>query len=77
MEKMHKLNHWCMKAAVKYFPSLTGCDTEHLVMQQETEEESKKQPSADMSYKYEEFHSRPFITPDSEIPENLLHLSYP
>ncbi|XP_033502384.2 cilia- and flagella-associated protein 44 isoform X1 [Epinephelus lanceolatus] len=53
-----------------------GCDTEHSVMQQETEEESKKQPSADMSYKYEELHSRPFITPDSEIPENLLHLSH-
>jgi len=30
-----------------------------------------------MYYEYEELHSRPSITPDSEIPENLLHLSYP
>ncbi|XP_031711807.1 cilia- and flagella-associated protein 44 isoform X2 [Anarrhichthys ocellatus] len=27
-------------------------------------------------YKYEELHSRPSITPDSEIPENLLYLSH-
>ncbi|XP_029301209.1 cilia- and flagella-associated protein 44 [Cottoperca gobio] len=44
------------------------------VMQQEAEEESRKQPSA--YYKYEELHSRAFITPDSEIPENLLHLCH-
>ncbi|KAM7393288.1 hypothetical protein PAMA_008099 [Pampus argenteus] len=44
-------------------------------MQQEVEEESKPLP-ADMYYKYEELHSRPSITPDSEIPENLLHLSH-
>ncbi|XP_044029955.1 cilia- and flagella-associated protein 44 [Siniperca chuatsi] len=53
-----------------------GCDTENSLMQQETEEESNKQLSAEMSYKYEELHSRPSITPDSEIPENLLHLSH-
>ncbi|KAM6975484.1 cilia- and flagella-associated protein 44-like [Tautogolabrus adspersus] len=29
-----------------------------------------------MNYTYEEVHSRPFITPDSDIPENLLHLSH-
>ncbi|KAM9323043.1 cilia- and flagella-associated protein 44 [Pholidichthys leucotaenia] len=29
-----------------------------------------------MYYKYEEIHSRPTVTPDSEIPENLLHLSH-
>ncbi|XP_053196505.1 cilia- and flagella-associated protein 44 [Scomber japonicus] len=48
-----------------------GCDGE----QQETEEESERL-SADMYYQYEELHSRPYITPDSEIPENLLHLSH-
>ena len=30
-----------------------------------------------MFYNYEELYSRPVITADSEIPENLLHLSYP
>ncbi|XP_070707121.1 cilia- and flagella-associated protein 44 [Pempheris klunzingeri] len=41
-----------------------GCDSE----------ESNKHPSADMDYKYEDLHSRPSITPDSEIPEDLLSL---
>ncbi|XP_071388965.1 cilia- and flagella-associated protein 44 [Centroberyx affinis] len=31
---------------------------------------------ADMYYEYEELFSRPSITPDSDIPENLLHLSH-
>ncbi|XP_071321915.1 cilia- and flagella-associated protein 44 [Trachinotus anak] len=53
-----------------------GCDTEHPVMQQEAEEESQKQFSTDAYYEYEDLHSRPSITPDSEIPENLLHLSH-
>uniref|UniRef100_A0A8C4IP88 Cilia- and flagella-associated protein 44 n=1 Tax=Dicentrarchus labrax TaxID=13489 RepID=A0A8C4IP88_DICLA len=53
-----------------------GADSKHSAMQQETEGGSKKQLSADMYYKYEELHSRPSITPDSEIPENLLHLSH-
>ena len=57
--------------------SLTGCDAEPSVMQQAAEHGSEKQLSADTYYKYEELHSRPSITPDSEIPENLLHLSYP
>ncbi|KAK9532789.1 hypothetical protein VZT92_010157 [Zoarces viviparus] len=46
------------------------------VKQQEPEEGSEKQRSAYMYYKYEELHSRPSITPDSEIPENLLYLSH-
>ncbi|XP_035523590.1 cilia- and flagella-associated protein 44-like [Morone saxatilis] len=53
-----------------------GADSQHAAMQQEAEGGSKKQLSADMYYKYEELHSRPSITPDSEIPENLLHLSH-
>ncbi|XP_040013967.1 cilia- and flagella-associated protein 44 [Xiphias gladius] len=53
-----------------------ACDTENSVTQQEPEEESKKQLSADMYYNYEDLHSRPSVTPDSEIPENLLHLSH-
>ncbi|KAM8827411.1 cilia- and flagella-associated protein 44 isoform 2-T2 [Spinachia spinachia] len=46
------------------------------VKQQEAEEGSKQHRSADMYYEYEELRSRPYITPDSEIPENLLHLSH-
>lgn len=30
-----------------------------------------------MYYDYEELYSRPVTTADSNIPENLLHLSYP
>ncbi|XP_051907853.1 cilia- and flagella-associated protein 44-like [Hippocampus zosterae] len=30
----------------------------------------------DMCYNYEELHSKPFITPESDIPENLLFLSH-
>ncbi|XP_067430871.1 cilia- and flagella-associated protein 44 [Thunnus thynnus] len=52
-----------------------GCDSENSLTQQEDEEGSRRLP-ADMYYKYEELHSRPSITPDSEIPENLLHLSH-
>ncbi|XP_029963563.1 cilia- and flagella-associated protein 44-like [Salarias fasciatus] len=33
-----------------------------------------KQLPADRHYKYEELQSRPFVTPESGIPENLLHL---
>nr|XP_049595219.1 cilia- and flagella-associated protein 44-like isoform X3 [Syngnathus scovelli] len=35
-----------------------------------------KQFPADMHYKYEQLYSRPFITPGSDIPENLLNLSH-
>ncbi|XP_041825763.1 cilia- and flagella-associated protein 44 isoform X2 [Melanotaenia boesemani] len=45
-------------------------------MQQEFDDKAKKQLPTDMYYKYEDLHSRPFITPDSEIPVNLLHLSH-
>ncbi|CAJ1071125.1 cilia- and flagella-associated protein 44 [Xyrichtys novacula] len=53
-----------------------GKDTRNSAMKQETEEESEKKLPADMNYKYKELHSRPFITPDSDIPENLLYLSH-
>ncbi|KAF1377233.1 hypothetical protein PFLUV_G00198560 [Perca fluviatilis] len=53
-----------------------GHDGEHSEIQQQAEEGSNKQLSADTYYKYEDIHSRPFITPDSEIPENLLFLSH-
>ncbi|KAF0031251.1 hypothetical protein F2P81_015806 [Scophthalmus maximus] len=54
--------------------------------QQEEEEEGEKEegtdePSAESLlmyreyYKSEELHSKPFVTPESDIPENLLHLS--
>ncbi|KAK2818850.1 hypothetical protein Q5P01_024411 [Channa striata] len=55
--------------------SQEGCDTDHTVTS-EQEEQSKTLLSADMYYKYDDLHSRPVITPDSEIPENLLHLSH-
>lgn len=45
-------------------------------MTEEAEEQTKEQLSADMYYSYEELHSKPFVTPDSEISENLLHLWY-
>ncbi|MEQ2279095.1 hypothetical protein AMECASPLE_005935 [Ameca splendens] len=53
----------------------TGCDTEPSEVQQDPGAISKEFP-ADKHYNYEELHSRPTITPDSEIPENLLHLSH-
>ncbi|XP_039534946.1 cilia- and flagella-associated protein 44 isoform X2 [Pimephales promelas] len=40
------------------------------------EEEHKKLIPHDMYYSYEELCSRPFITADSNIPRNLLHLSH-
>ncbi|XP_055369540.1 cilia- and flagella-associated protein 44 isoform X2 [Betta splendens] len=46
------------------------------VMQAAAEEESTSVLSADMYYKYEDLYSRPVITADSEIPENLLQLSH-
>ncbi|XP_074546967.1 cilia- and flagella-associated protein 44 [Halichoeres trimaculatus] len=52
------------------------CHSENLEMKQEAKGGSEKQPLADFDYKYEELHSRPFITLDSDIPENLLHLSH-
>ncbi|XP_047247740.1 cilia- and flagella-associated protein 44-like isoform X2 [Girardinichthys multiradiatus] len=52
-----------------------GCDTEPSEVQQEPGAISKEFP-ADKYYNYEELHSRPTITPDSEIPENLLHFSH-
>ncbi|XP_065821986.1 cilia- and flagella-associated protein 44 isoform X2 [Labrus bergylta] len=52
------------------------CDTENSAVKPEANEGSTKQLSADMTYTCEEVHSRPFITPDSDIPENLLHLSH-
>ncbi|XP_067282838.1 cilia- and flagella-associated protein 44 isoform X2 [Pseudorasbora parva] len=40
------------------------------------EEEHKKFIPHDMYYSYEDLCSRPFITADSNIPQNLLHLSH-
>ncbi|KTG29183.1 hypothetical protein cypCar_00002686 [Cyprinus carpio] len=40
------------------------------------EEEQKKSIPDDMFYSYEELCSKPFITADSNIPQNLLHLSH-
>lgn len=49
-------------------------DTES--MAEEAEEPPKEQLPADMYYSYEELHSKPFVTPDSEISQNLLYLWY-
>ncbi|KAG7235618.1 hypothetical protein INR49_002428 [Caranx melampygus] len=51
------------------------CVPEHSVLLPQTEE-SQNQLSADTYYKYEDIYSRPSITPDSEIPENLLYLTH-
>lgn len=53
--------------------SLTGCSDENPGMEQTAEE----QLSAEKCYQSDELHSRPFITPNSDIPEKLLQLSYP
>lgn len=45
-------------------------------MTEEAEEQPKQQLPADMYYSYEELHSKPSVTPDSEISENLLYLWY-
>ncbi|XP_041816587.1 cilia- and flagella-associated protein 44 [Chelmon rostratus] len=44
--------------------------------QAESTQTASQEHNEDMHYKYEELHSRLSITPDSEIPENLLHLSH-
>lgn len=58
---------------------------EHVLISEQTaveecdvnpEEEQKSIPD-DMYYSCEELCSKPFITADSNIPHNLLHLSYP
>ncbi|XP_041667527.1 cilia- and flagella-associated protein 44 [Cheilinus undulatus] len=53
-----------------------GYETENSTIKLEVKEESEQEFSPDVNYKYEDLHSRPFITPDSDIPENLLHLSH-
>ena len=56
-------------------PAVHG--TEQSVLQEhEDEDKSNTKLPEEMFYDYEELYSRPFITPHSEIPENLLHLSY-
>ncbi|XP_053266653.1 cilia- and flagella-associated protein 44 [Pleuronectes platessa] len=42
----------------------------------DAEDEQTKHLPEDMEYDYEALHSRPTITPDSDIPENLLHLCH-
>ncbi|XP_023139357.2 cilia- and flagella-associated protein 44-like isoform X2 [Amphiprion ocellaris] len=51
-----------------------GC--EDAVRQEDDDGKSKKQLPADVYYEYEELYSRPFVTRDSEIPEDLLHFSH-
>lgn len=45
-------------------------------MMEEAEEQPQQQLPADLYYSYEELHSKPSVTPDSEISENLLTLWY-
>lgn len=45
-------------------------------MEPPADEDSDSQLSAEKYYDSETLHSRPFVTPDSDIPENLLHLWY-
>ncbi|XP_067108345.1 LOW QUALITY PROTEIN: cilia- and flagella-associated protein 44 [Osmerus mordax] len=47
-----------------------------LVEEEGKESFSVKKLPEDMFYNYEELYSRPVITADSDIPENLLHLSH-
>jgi hypothetical protein len=45
-------------------------------VEEEEEQIGMKKLSEDMYYNYDELYSRPVITADSEIPEDLLHLTY-
>ncbi|KAM4720112.1 cilia- and flagella-associated protein 44 isoform 2-T2 [Anableps anableps] len=53
---------------------IEGCDPE--LYEEAQEGAGRKELPADMFYNYEELHSRPTITVDSDIPENLLHFSH-
>ncbi|CAL8400945.1 unnamed protein product [Gadus morhua 'NCC'] len=44
--------------------------------QPENEEDVATRLPVDMYYQYDELYSKPFATPDSDIPENLLNLSH-
>lgn len=46
-------------------------------MMEEAEEQPRQQLPADLFYSYEELHSKPSVTPGSEISEDLLTLWYP
>lgn len=45
-------------------------------MEAPNDQDSDNQLSAEFYYESETLHSRPFVTPKSDIPENLLHLWY-
>lgn len=45
-------------------------------MEPPADEDSDNQLFAEKYYKSETLHSRPFVTPDSDVPEDLLHLWY-
>lgn len=45
-------------------------------MEGPNDEDSDNRLSADFYYESEALHSQPYITPKSDIPENLLHLWY-
>lgn len=51
-------------------------ESEEPAAEEEEAEEQPKQLPEDMYYSYEELHSKPFVTPDSDISENLLYLWY-
>lgn len=73
----YMLYMWYLSRKCTNISSLIGCDSQNPLMEQAAEEGSNQQLSEERHYQYEELHSRPFVTPNSEIPENLLHLWYP
>lgn len=60
-----------------FFFSLLTYAKESPVMEQATDSDSNRLLPAEKYYQIEELNSRAFITPDSDIPEKLLHLWYP
>ncbi|XP_056155837.1 cilia- and flagella-associated protein 44 [Lampris incognitus] len=58
------------------FQPARSTDCDQSVAGKDGDEKSDKNLSKDKYYIYEELYSRPFITTDSKIPANLLHLSH-
>ncbi|CDQ70160.1 unnamed protein product [Oncorhynchus mykiss] len=61
-------------AASEQVPQQPGGSSD--AVEEEEERMGMKKLSEDMYYNYDELYSRPVITADSEIPENLLHLTH-
>lgn len=69
--------HYSDCCFIRLSSAAMASDTESPAGQQEGGEKPGRLLPVDMYYDYEKLYSRPSITADSEIPENLLHFLYP